>query len=197
LTTTFPGSQQCCAISRRASTASTRPSAPLSTCASTHTLTPPGRAISIIPSGWFIGPGHNVGATHRLQYAISSGLLYSWRQQVLGGQVSVVTGSADASVRLAFCWAPRLLWLHVSTKSSLATEILARIRTTSHCSAMRSLGKGLRDCCDLAGQVSRQHRDQRWQISGWQRDLELDAGRYDTDDRTIAMTRRPCRHRRF
>jgi hypothetical protein len=24
---------------------------------------------------------------------------------------------------------------------------------------MRSLGKGLRDCCDLAGQVSRQHRD--------------------------------------
>src|SRR6185369_353966 len=28
------------------------------------------------------------------KYAISSGLLYSWRQQVLGGQVSVVTGSA-------------------------------------------------------------------------------------------------------
>ena len=61
-----------------------------------------------------------------------------------------------------------------------STSPLASIRTTSHCSAMRSLGKGLRDCCDLAGQVSRQHRDQRWQISGWQRDLELDAGRYDT-----------------
>jgi transposase len=28
------------------------------------------------------------------KYAISSGLLYSWRQQVLGGHVSVVTGAA-------------------------------------------------------------------------------------------------------
>src|SRR6201995_5183881 len=27
------------------------------------------------------------------KYAISSGLLYSWRQQILGGEVSVVTGS--------------------------------------------------------------------------------------------------------
>ena len=31
--------------------------------------------------------------------AISSGLLYSWRQQVLGGQVSVVTGSAPSFAR--------------------------------------------------------------------------------------------------
>jgi len=37
------------------------------------------------------------------KYAISSGLLYAWRQQVLGGQVSVVTGSTPrfAQVELA------------------------------------------------------------------------------------------------
>jgi len=37
------------------------------------------------------------------KYAISSGLLYSWRQQVLGGQVSVVTGPTPsfAQVELA------------------------------------------------------------------------------------------------
>ena len=37
------------------------------------------------------------------KYAISSGLLYTWRQQVLGGQVSVVTGSVPrfAQVELA------------------------------------------------------------------------------------------------
>ena len=37
------------------------------------------------------------------KYATSSGLLYSWRQQALGGQVSVVTGSAPsfAQVELA------------------------------------------------------------------------------------------------
>jgi transposase len=34
------------------------------------------------------------------KYAISSGLLYSWRQQVLGGQVSVVTGSAPSFARV-------------------------------------------------------------------------------------------------
>ena len=34
------------------------------------------------------------------KYAISSGLLYSWRQQVLGGQVSVVTGSAPNFARV-------------------------------------------------------------------------------------------------
>src|SRR5438270_9918348 len=39
---------------RRANAASTRRSAPLSTCASTRTLTPPGSAISIIPSECFI-----------------------------------------------------------------------------------------------------------------------------------------------
>ena len=31
------------------------------------------------------------------KYAISNGLLYSWRQQVLGGQVSVVTLALDQS----------------------------------------------------------------------------------------------------
>ena len=36
------------------------------------------------------------------KYAISSGLLYSWRQQVLGGQVSVVTGSAPSFARVEF-----------------------------------------------------------------------------------------------
>ena len=34
------------------------------------------------------------------KYAISSGLLYSWRQQVFGGQVSVVTGSAPSFARV-------------------------------------------------------------------------------------------------
>src|SRR4051794_11620206 len=34
------------------------------------------------------------------KYAISSGLLYSWRQQVLGGQVSVVTGAATSFARV-------------------------------------------------------------------------------------------------
>lgn len=34
------------------------------------------------------------------KYAISSGLLYSWRQQVLGGQVSVVSGSAANFARV-------------------------------------------------------------------------------------------------
>jgi hypothetical protein len=34
------------------------------------------------------------------KYAISSGLLYSWRQQVLGGQISVVTGSAANFARV-------------------------------------------------------------------------------------------------
>ena len=34
---------------RPATTVNTRRSAPLSTCASTHTLTPPGSAISIVP----------------------------------------------------------------------------------------------------------------------------------------------------
>jgi transposase len=32
--------------------------------------------------------------------AISSGLLYAWRQQVLGGQISVVTGSAPSFARV-------------------------------------------------------------------------------------------------
>src|SRR5215475_2379276 len=37
------------------------------------------------------------------KYGISSGLLYSWRQQILGGQVSVVTGPTPsfAQVELA------------------------------------------------------------------------------------------------
>jgi transposase-like protein len=34
------------------------------------------------------------------KYAISSGLLYSWRQQVVGGQVSVVTGPAPSFARV-------------------------------------------------------------------------------------------------
>ena len=34
------------------------------------------------------------------KYAISSGLLYSWRQQVLGGQLSVVTGPAPSFARV-------------------------------------------------------------------------------------------------
>src|SRR5215469_16396861 len=34
------------------------------------------------------------------KYAISSGLLYSWRQQVFGGQVSVVTGSTPSFARV-------------------------------------------------------------------------------------------------
>jgi len=34
------------------------------------------------------------------KYAISSGLLYSWRQQVLGSQISVVTGSAPSFTRV-------------------------------------------------------------------------------------------------
>jgi transposase len=36
------------------------------------------------------------------KYAISSGLLYLWRQQVLGGQVIVVTGSAPNFARVEF-----------------------------------------------------------------------------------------------
>jgi transposase len=34
------------------------------------------------------------------KYAISSGLLYSWRQQVLGGQARMVTGSAPSFARV-------------------------------------------------------------------------------------------------
>ena len=34
------------------------------------------------------------------KYAISSGLLYSWRQQVLGGQVNVVTAPAPSFARV-------------------------------------------------------------------------------------------------
>ena len=34
------------------------------------------------------------------KYAISSGLLYAWRQQVLGGQVSVVTGATPSFARV-------------------------------------------------------------------------------------------------
>src|SRR3954454_969526 len=34
------------------------------------------------------------------KYAISSGLLYSWRQQVLGGQVGAVTRSAPSFARV-------------------------------------------------------------------------------------------------
>jgi transposase len=34
------------------------------------------------------------------KYAISSGLLYPWRQQVLGGQVSVVTGATPSFARV-------------------------------------------------------------------------------------------------
>jgi transposase len=34
------------------------------------------------------------------KYAISSGLLYAWRQQVLAGQVRVVTGSAPSFARV-------------------------------------------------------------------------------------------------
>jgi transposase len=34
------------------------------------------------------------------KYAISSGLPYSWRQQVLGGQVSTVTGSVPSFARV-------------------------------------------------------------------------------------------------
>ena len=34
------------------------------------------------------------------KYAISSGLLYSWRQQMFGGQVSVVTGSSPSFARV-------------------------------------------------------------------------------------------------
>ena len=34
------------------------------------------------------------------KYAISSGLLYSWRQQVLGSPVSVVTGTAPSFARV-------------------------------------------------------------------------------------------------
>jgi transposase len=42
------------------------------------------------------------------KYAISSGLLYAWRQQLLGDQVSVVTGSAPrfAQVELASALQP-------------------------------------------------------------------------------------------
>src|SRR6201995_1132564 len=39
------------------------------------------------------------------KYAISSGLLYSWRQQVLGGHVSVVTGRRR--VLRGSSWRPR------------------------------------------------------------------------------------------
>ena len=34
------------------------------------------------------------------KYAISSGLLYTWRQQVLGGQISVVSGSTPSFARV-------------------------------------------------------------------------------------------------
>jgi transposase len=34
------------------------------------------------------------------EYAISGGLLYAWRQQFLGGQISVVTGSAPSFERV-------------------------------------------------------------------------------------------------
>src|SRR6478752_7220860 len=34
------------------------------------------------------------------KYAISSGLLYTWRQQVLGGQISVATGSTPGFARV-------------------------------------------------------------------------------------------------
>ena len=34
------------------------------------------------------------------KYAISSGLLYAWRQQVLGGQVSVITGATPSFARV-------------------------------------------------------------------------------------------------
>jgi transposase-like protein len=34
------------------------------------------------------------------KYAISSGLLYSWRQQMFGSQVSVVTGSSPSFARV-------------------------------------------------------------------------------------------------
>jgi len=34
------------------------------------------------------------------KYAISSGRLYTWRQQVLGGQISVVTGSTPSFARV-------------------------------------------------------------------------------------------------
>src|ERR1700760_1131307 len=46
-----------------------------------------------------LGPGLTPTEVAR-KYAISSGLLYSWRQQVLGGQVSVVTGSAPNFARV-------------------------------------------------------------------------------------------------
>lgn len=41
------------------------------------------------------------------KYAISSGLLYSWRQQVIGGQVSVVTGSAPSFARVELATTPQ------------------------------------------------------------------------------------------
>ena len=40
------------------------------------------------------------------KYAISSGLLYSWRQQVLGSTVSVVTGAAPSFARVELSAAP-------------------------------------------------------------------------------------------
>ena len=46
-------------------------------------------------------PGFGADADRgRAKYAISSGLLYSWRQQVLGGHVSVVTGPAPSFARV-------------------------------------------------------------------------------------------------
>lgn len=41
------------------------------------------------------------------KYAISSGLLYAWRQQVLGSQISVVTGSAPSFARVELAAAPQ------------------------------------------------------------------------------------------
>jgi transposase-like protein len=40
------------------------------------------------------------------KYAISNGLLYAWRQQVLGGQVGVVSGATPSFARVEL--APRL-----------------------------------------------------------------------------------------
>jgi transposase len=41
------------------------------------------------------------------KHAISSGLLYTWRQQILGGQISVVTGSKAGFARVELAPAPQ------------------------------------------------------------------------------------------